>query len=228
MMQGGYVASLAAGDRMGPIRVQIRRPLSPGDELRLDEVDDRWDVYRADDLVLRGQPSPMHVDDPGPPDNEAIAAAMQRPLPFPLPFASCSGCGERDDALGFKIRPLSTSGQMVAEWTPQRRDAASDGNTPRAHVWTVIDCITSWCVFSDPPPSGSGQAVTGNIAMDFRSELSAGEPYYFQSWRVDDDDRRIVCGGSVHDADGQLVALADQELFRTDGWGMEIPEAPLV
>ena len=69
--------------------------------------------------------------------------------------------------------------------------------------------------------------MLGNIAMQFFDELQVGATYVCQSWRVEDNERRIVCGGAIHNLDGDLIALADQELVRTDGWGMEIPQAPL-
>lgn len=226
-MQGGYIASLAAGAEFGPMRVRIRRPLFVGEELTRVAAGDAIELHRDGDLVLRGEPTTMHVSDPGPVDTAAARDAAAQPLSFELPFETCAGCGERDDALGFAIRPLAGHRRMIAVWTPDVAEALPDGRTPRAHVWTVIDCLTSWCVFVDPPTTGGGGAVTGNIAMDFRSDLVSGETYVFQSWRERDDDRKIVCGGAVHDLDGNLVALADQDLIRTDGWGMDIPDRPL-
>ena len=68
--------------------------------------------------------------------------------------------------------------------------------------------------------------MTGNIAAEFRGDVLVGETYVFQSWRERDDDRSIICGGALYGPNG-LVAVADQELVRTEGWGMEIPTAPL-
>jgi hypothetical protein len=227
MMQGGYVAALAAGNAPGPTRVRIRRPLRAGDGLRRVVDGDSCEVFRDDELVMRAEPARLHIVDPGPVDRDAVEHAAGRELPFDLPFPTCIGCGERDDALGFRIRPLPGAGRLIAVWTPSPEEALPGGLTPREHVWTVIDCITSWAVFVDPPGDGGSGAVTGNIAMDFRSDLRAGDTYYFQSWRERDDARSVFCGGAVHDADGNLVALADQELIRTDGWGMQIPISPL-
>jgi hypothetical protein len=69
--------------------------------------------------------------------------------------------------------------------------------------------------------------VTGNIAAEFRGDVLVGETYVFQSWRERDGNRNIICGGALYGPDG-LVAVADQELIRTTGWGMEIPTAPLL
>lgn len=226
-MQGGYVAALAAGERDGPIRVRIRRPLKVGDVLERSIEGDTWELHRDGELVMTGQPTELHVSEPIPVDPTLARAATDRPPAFPLPFSTCIGCGERADGLGFRIRPVGDGRQMVGAWTPSPQEALPNGRAPREHVWTVIDCITSWAVFTDPPRSGTGGAVTGNIAVEFRSDLQAGQEYIFQSWRERDDERSIICGGAIHDTDGSLIVLCDQELIRTDGWGMEIPTEPL-
>ena len=188
---------------------------------------DDSEIRRAGEVVMVGSPTSMHVSDPGPIDLENATAAASAALPFELPFPTCVGCGESNSGLGFQIRPLPGTKRMVAVWTPALDEAQLDGHVPREHVWTVIDCLTSWCVFVDPPERGSGGAVTGNIAMEFVSDLVAGQTYVLQSWRERDDEQSIICGGAIHDHNGALVALADQELVRTDGWGMEIPTKPL-
>jgi hypothetical protein len=221
-MQGGYVASIAAGDRTGPIRVRIRRPLRAGDLLERTVDGDTWGVHRTGELVMVGAPTTMHVSDPGPLDLATALDAARQPLPFDPPFPACVGCGDRPDSLGLRIRPMPAARRMVAAWTP-----AGSGVVPRSDVWTVTDCITSWCVFVDPPTHGGGSAVTGNIAMQFLADLEAGRTYLYQSWRERDDGRSIICGGAIHDTAGNLVALADQELVRVEGNGMKIPDAPL-
>ncbi len=226
-MQGGYVAALAAGNRNGPIRVRIRRPLLAGDELMRTTTGDRWEIHRGDELVMVGVPDSMLVNDPGPPDHALAVVATEGELPFAPPFPDCVGCGGRPDGLGVRLRPLGDGRHMVSVWTPGT-ETDERGLVPRSNVWTMIDCLTSWSVFVDPPTNGEGGAVTGNIAMQFIEDLQPGVSYLCQSWRERDDERSIICGGTIHHADtGRLVALADQEMIRTPGWGMEVPVTPL-
>jgi hypothetical protein len=226
MMQGGYIAALAAGNDERAMRVRIRRPLHPGDTLERTTDGDELLLTRDGDLVLKGSPTDLHVTDPGAMDLEEVGKAATIPLPFDLPFPSCVGCGDGQNSLGASIRPLGDTGRMISFWTPATAETEPAGDTPRTHVWTVMDCITSWSVFSDPP-THIRSAVTGNIAMQFFSELRGGETYVLQSWRERDDERSVICGGAIHHQDGTLIALADQELVATDGWGMDIPIEPL-
>jgi hypothetical protein len=226
MMQGGYIAALAAGNDERAMRVRIRRPLHPGDVLSRSTEGDDLLLTRANELVLKGSPSDLHVTDPGIADVNDVRRAAQTPLPFDIPFPSCVGCGNGHNTLGASIRPLTGTGRMISLWTPAPEDADDSGDTPRAHVWTVTDCITSWSVFVDPPEHVRS-AVTGNIAMQFFAELRGGETYVLQSWRERDDERSVICGGAIHHLGGTLIALADQELIGTDGWGMDIPVTAL-
>jgi len=226
-MQGGYVAALAAGMREDAIRVRIRRPLLAGDILRRTITGDRWEIHRGEDLVMVGAPDALLVHDPGAPDRDQAAAASAADLPFDPPFPDCVGCGHRPDGLGVRLRPLGDGRRMVSLWTPSP-EPGGGGLVPRSAVWTMLDCLTSWCVFLDPPTSGHGGAVTGNIAAQFFEELEPGVTYLCQSWRERNDERSIICGGAIHHADtDRLVVLADQEMIRTEGWGMNVPTEPL-
>lgn len=225
-MQGGYIAGLAADGIDGPTRVRIRRPIHPGDILKRTQIPNGSEMYRENELVLIAQRSSMHIEPPVPTDISAAKAAMHSDLPFKSPYPNCIGCGHSDEGLGVRIRGLDDGKHVVAVWTPSAEWGTENGIVPRELVWTIFDCITSWAIFVDPPPSNDNGLVTGNIAAQFFEEVEVGTEYVFQAWRAHDTDRGIICGGALNTANG-LTALADQELIRTDGWGMVIPEKPL-
>lgn len=226
-MQGGYVAGLAAGDADGPVRVQIRKPMYPGEVLVRTVKQNDTMVHRNDELVMVATPGPLHVQARSPISRQAVDAAMKPALPFDPPYPNCIGCGHSPDGLGVRIRALGDQRHAVAIWSPTAEWGDTNGVVPRHLIWTAFDCVTSWAIFVDPPNSSDGGAVTGNIAAEFRGDVLVGETYVFQSWRERDGNRNIICGGALYGPDG-LVAVADQELIRTTGWGMEIPTAPLL
>ena len=226
LMQGGFLAGTAAGPSAKTMRVQIRRPVRPGDVLWLEERGDRREVTMGDTLVMAAFPDAVRVADPLPLERAAGLAAASAPLSFAKPFPGCAGCGDRPDGLGAELRPLGK--RIVGSWTPRRSASAdSRGVVDHTSVWTVTDCFTSWALFVDPPADPSGGFVTANIALHIRRPLRVGVTYLMQSWRDSDvppGDFRggsVIVGGSIEDEDG-IVAMADQELVRTEGFGMEL------
>lgn len=231
LMQGGYLASVAADDLAGPVRVEIRRPVRPGDELAVERHDSERAVTLAGQLVMRASVDMIKATLPTALDIEEVEVALARDLPWPKPFPGCAGCGDRPDGLGSQIRPLGT--RMVGGWTPSpdlaSTDTAADASpsVSAEAVWTVVDCFTSWALFAQPPDDVGDTYVTGNIALDIQQPLRVGQRYYLDSW-VDHDVApgifklgSVVVGGAIRDSDGRIVALADQELVRTKGFGMD-------
>jgi hypothetical protein len=225
LMQGGYLAGVAAGPGAGPTRVQIRRPAKPGDVLVRHELGDQRRVLHDDALAMLAFSDPIRVDDPALLDRVVGAKAAAACLPFAKPFPQCAGCGDRADGLGAQIRPLGQ--RMVGQWTPSDDLADDDGFVLHTNIWTVTDCFTSWALFADPPADPSGSYVTANIALEIRRPLRAGVTYLMQSWRHEDLPPgnfklgSVVVGGSIEDEDG-IVAMADQEMVRSDGPGMNL------
>ena len=119
-MQGGYIASLAAGSGREAVRVRIRRPLRPGDQLTREHHDGICRVFRDGELVLEGRQTDLHVNEAAvePLDRDQVLAASEQPPAFDLPFPTCAGCGEQDDSLGFSIRPYGDGRHTVGVWTP--------------------------------------------------------------------------------------------------------------
>jgi hypothetical protein len=235
LMQGGYLAGLAAGDEPGPTRVQIRKPIRPGDSIVRVVDGDKRTVTLGQSIAMVAFPDELRVTDPEPLDSTTVDQAMAAPLPWPKSFPDCAGCGDRADGLGASIKPFGK--RMIATWTPGADLAvggqhATDRLVGHESVWTVVDCFTSWALFVDPPADASGSFVTGNIALELRRPLLTGVDYVMQSWRERDVEPgelgqgrfklgSVIVGGSIEDADG-IVALADQELVRTSGFGMNL------
>lgn len=224
LMQGGYLAGVAAGPLHGPVRVQIRRPVRPGDTLAVSVADGRRTLTDAEgSAVMVAFADRLAVADPPPVPAAVVTGASKRPLPWAKPFPACAGCGDRPDGLGVDLRVAD--GRIVGTWTPEGAGPEVD---PRL-VWTVMDCLSSWSLFVDPPADASGAYVTGNIAIDIRRPLRPGTTYRLQAWR--DHDRApgdtpfrlgsVVLGGAISDDDG-LLAVADQEMVRTDQPGMTL------
>lgn len=225
LMQGGYLAGVAAGPEPGPTRVQIHQPVRPGDRLGLEVLDGRRVLRSADGAtVMVAFADRLEVEDPLPIAASVVAEATTRPLPWDKPFPRCAGCGDRADGLGVDLRVATdehSKGRIVGRWTPAEVD--------HRHVWTVVDCLTSWSLFVDPPADASGTYVTGNIALEIRRPLRAGVPYRLQAWRDRDlmpPETRfrlgsVIVGGAISDDEG-LVAIADQEMVRTDQPGMTL------
>lgn len=221
-MQGGYLAGVATTGYSVPARVQIRKPIIPGDRLdrSVDGDDTLWHrdgalvmkVFTSD--VLAGTAAPVTIAD--------VEQVMSRPRPFTKPYPTCAGCGDRADGLGVDLRPLDE--RIVGTWTPTE---TVNGLVPREHTWTVLDCLTSWAVFADPPQDTSGCFVTGNIAAEFLRPVVAGTTYRMQSWRVRDLEPglfklgSVLVAGTIEDDDGPVV-VCDQEMVRTLDQGMPL------
>ncbi len=231
LMQGGYLASVAADDLTGPVRVEIRRPVRPGDQLTVERQGTERTVSLADQLVMRAEVDDIRATVPAALDLDDVEVAVAAELPWPKPFPGCAGCGDRPDGLGSQIRPLGT--RMVGDWTPGIDLADPEsvaGPVPSVSadaIWTVVDCFTSWALFAQPPDNVGDTYVTGNIALDIQEPLHVGHRYFLDSW-VDHEVApgtfklgSVVVGGAIRDAAGRVVALADQELVRTEGFGMD-------
>lgn len=223
-MQGGYLAGAATAGLTGPSRVQIRKPIIPGDVLirSVDGDDTLW--HRDGALVMKVFASDVLAHAAAPVSAAEINEVMSRPLPFAKPYPTCAGCGDRADGLGVDLRPLGN--RMLGTWTPTE---TIDGQVPAEHTWTVLDCLTSWATFADPPADTTGSFVTGNIAAEFLRPVVAGTTYRMQSWRIRDLEPgvfklgSVLVGGTIEDDDGPVV-ICDQEMVRTLDQGMPLRE----
>ena len=221
-MQGGYLAGVATTGYSVPARVQLRKPIIPGDTLMrsVDGDDTLW--HRNDTLVMKVFASEVLAEPAARVTQSDVDDVMSRPRPFAKPYPTCAGCGDRTDGLGVDLRPLAK--RVIGTWTPTE---AIDGAVPREHTWTVLDCLTSWAVFADPPADASGSFVTGNIAAQFVRPVLPGVTYRMQSWRIRDLESdvfklgSVLVAGTIEDDDGPVVRC-DQEMVRTLDQGMPL------
>jgi len=221
LTQGGYVAGLAAEGMEGRVRVWLRRPTAPGDRLRREVDGDEARLIRSgDELVAAARPSKLLVDRRPGPSSAAVDDALSRPLPHPIPFDTCLGCGTAAHSLGLIIRPVPDTNWTIGSWTPRADLGGDAGIVWSTWVWTVLDCVTSWAIFNHRPDDMSSRAVTGTIAYEALRPLRVGERVHFWSWLDHEDDRRLVLGGGLAVGD-EIVGWADQELIRTSQ-GMDL------
>jgi hypothetical protein len=213
---GGYTCGSVARFVDAPAaEVTLRLPPPIGRELQIARGDDGSVSLRDGDTVIaEGRPTQLSAEAPPAVEVQEAARAVDD-SPFldeaAHPFPTCFVCGplrREGDGLRIFAGPVAQRDVCAAPWTPARDLADGDGNLPSELVWAALDCPTSVPVANDPDQPDYRPIVLARLAARILAPVRAGEAHTIVSWPVEIDGRKRHAGAALHNAGGELVAVA--------------------
>lgn len=215
---GGYVAGLLGHPHSGAVEVTLRRPVSIGDTLSVDDADESVQLSRDGEVVASASPVVLDLEPPERVSPEEAGEASERYLGLHHHFfPTCFCCGPaRSEEDGLRIFPgLTASGTAVAAaWTPVGGWMVGGDAVPAPVVWAALDCPAIWAHITVAPPSGE-KAVTGRVAVEILRPVSVGSPCVVVGWPLSRTERLIVVGSALLSSDGDILAICRQTMVVT-------------
>lgn len=204
---GGVACGRLAAYLPAPVaQVTLRRPPPLDTDLRVDVGADAVRLWDGEHLVAEAVAGEVDVEPPPAVDLATAAAAAEHYAGLSAhPFPGCVVCGtDRPPPDGLGLRPGPVGPDAVAAvWTPADAD--------RALVWAALDCPGGWA--EDLP---GRPMVLGRMTLRLDAEPELGQPHVVQGWIARRDGRKTHTGTSLRDAEGRLLALAQQTWIAVD------------
>jgi hypothetical protein len=212
---GGYTCGrLARFVDAEAAEVTLRLPPPIGRALSVEPGGDGVVLRDGDAVVAEARTTELAAEAPPSVDAaEAEGAAADSPFLAAdvHPFPTCFVCGPRrtpGDGLCIYAGPVAERDVFAAPWTPDPSLAGNDGLLPTEIVWAALDCPTSAPVANDWSAEGALPIVLARLAVRVLQPVLAGEPHTIISWPVEFDGRKRHAGAALHDAEGDLLAVA--------------------
>ena len=200
---GGVACGLLAEHVDAPVvQVTLRRPPPLDSDLRVVN----GSAYDGDVLVASAAAGSVEVTVRPPVGADVAAAAAERYAGLEThPFPGCFVCGtDRPPPDGLGLRPGPVGEHVVAAvWTPESAE--------RFLVWAALDCPGGW---ADDVPGRP--MVLGRMALEHRRPVVVGEPHVVLGWVERRDGRKTFSGTALYDADGEVLAVAQQTWIAVD------------
>lgn len=198
---GGVTCGLLA-EHVGTdvVEVTLRRPPPLDVDLRIED----GRLYDGEHVVASAVPGSVDLEAVAPVSLEQATAAMSSYAGLhDHPFPGCFVCGTaRDDGLGLKPGPVA-QGVVATTWTPTAPD--------RFLVWAALDCPGAWAEDLTGRP-----IVLGRMALRSLAAPVVGHPHVVMGWVVGREGRKTFSGTALYDANGALLALAQQTWIAVD------------
>ncbi len=216
---GGYTAGLLARMLDGPVEVTLRAPAPLDRPLTVDATGEGARLLDGADLVAEAHRTTIELDVPAPVSfAEATAVGARSPYRDEAihPFPRCFACGPaRAPGDGLRLFPGRVDGTdtFAVGWVPTEVDDLT--------VWAALDCPSGVLIYLDaehPPPH-----VLGRIAVRIARRPSVGAEHVITSWLRHRDGRKVMTASVLHDAAGELCALARCTWIGLDLHGGGVP-----
>jgi hypothetical protein len=204
---GGITCGRLAAYLAAPVaQVTLRRPTPLDTDLRVDVGDGEVRLWDGEHLVAEAVAGQVDVEPAPAVDVETAAASAEHYAGLSAhPFPGCVVCGTHrppPDGLGLRPGPVGEDA-VAAVWTPT--------DTDRSLVWAALDCPGGWA--EDLP---GRPMVLGRMTLRLDAEPAVGQPHVVQGWVARRDGRKTHTGTSLRDAEGRLLALAQQTWIAVD------------
>jgi len=208
---GGYSCGLVARHIQGPAAVRLRIPPPLEVDMELRREGDGLAVYLGDELVASARPATVDITVPESPGFAAAELASQRYRGFESHFyPGCFVCGpERQHGDGLRIfaGPLETDGgaqaMVAASWVPDASLADDNGIIAPEFIWAALDCPGA---YSFPEPE-KGAILLGELAVDIRETVGAGEKCVLIGWEINRSGRKHFTGTALFGETGRCCAV---------------------
>ena len=193
----GLLAETVAGST---VTVTLRRPPPLDVVLRVDA----GNLYDGDRLVATAVAGSVRLAPHAPvPVEAARAAAASFGGLAAHPFPGCFVCGTaRADGLGLRPGPVAP-GVVAAVWRPESGEPFL--------LWAALDCPGGWA--SDAP---GRPLVLGRMTLQRIADPVPGADHVAVGWTVATEGRKTFSGTALYDAQGKVLAVAEQTWFAVD------------
>lgn len=180
-------------------------------------------LYAGEELVANARPTKLDITVPESPSFAAAELSSQRYRGFQSHFyPGCFVCGpEREYGDGLRIfaGPLDTEGEtrsmVAATWVPDNSLTDDSGFVAPEFIWASLDCPGA---YSFPEPE-KGAILLGELAVDIRKTVSAGEKCVLIGWEISQSGRKHFTGTALFGESGGCCAVGYATWF-------EVPTQP--
>lgn len=208
---GGYCCGVVAGFIEGAASVRLRIPPPLDVPMEIHRQDDRVAMMHNGELVAIGHPASFDIEVPTPPDHATAEQASARYRGFQSHFyPGCFVCGpERQHGDGLRVfaGPLPNGhgpdGMVASTWSPDASLADTSGKVLPRYLWAVLDCPGA---YSFPEPN-TGAILLGELSVDIRGTVAAGEKCVVTGWEIQHDGRKHYTGTALFDESGACCAV---------------------
>jgi hypothetical protein len=210
---GSYVGGLAAGYLESPCAcVSMQAPTPMGRPISVDSEPGRVRFFVADTLLIEATPATLDLDIPAPID---LAAAKRASLRHAreMPYPDCFGCGSNrsdDDGLHLRSGPVVGQNLVAIDWRPRPLAVGAEegAKVPSLMTWAALECPLARALDLPGMKTADELIVLGRMTARIDALPRVGREHFFMAWPLERVGRRLELAGSLHDADGALLAAA--------------------
>lgn len=214
---GGYTAgALAEASGLeGPVTVRLLKPPPLDISLHVGRGHDGVELGIGMEVVAVARPEGPESWTSFDPVDVATARAAEEEYAGHRshPFPTCFSCGpDRAPGDGLRIFPGPVGeGTVAATWTPDPSLADDTGTVGVPVTWAALDCVSAWSSDLEHRP-----LVLGQMCARVESPPQAGSTYVLVGRLRQVDGRKTLTASAMFDADGRLLAQAEQVWIAVD------------
>lgn len=218
---GGYSCGLLAQFIEGPARVRLRIPPPLDQPMNVQHKGAEVLLLCNGELVATGSPAKLVFDVPAPPDFESARRASSRYRGHESHYyPACFVCGparEKGDGLrifagpvhsgpvqaGMGLPGMGLPGMVAATWIPDESLLDESARVSSEFLWAALDCPGAYA-FPEPQ---DGAILLGELAVDIRDTVMAGENCVLLGWQTAHLGRKHFTTTALYGEDGRCCAI---------------------
>ncbi|MDP6563366.1 MAG: hypothetical protein QF578_00925 [Alphaproteobacteria bacterium] len=209
---GSYISGrMAAYLDSDTVTVTLRAPTPMGRPVGVDtDTPGEVRMYDGDTLLNEAVPGSLDIEIPEVIGLEEAKGASLRHV-IEMPFPDCFGCGSartEDTGLHLRSGPVAGRNLVAVDWLPRAKavGAGMGEPVPKAMIWAALECPMARALDLPDMKTPEQIVLLGRMTARVVAQPIVGQPCFFMGWPVERVDRRMEIAGSLHDADGGLLA----------------------
>ncbi len=210
---GSYIGGRAAAYLESPCAsVSMQAPTPMGRPITVEARPEQVRLLDGDTLLIEAVPATLDLDIPAAVD---LAGAKQASLRHvtEMPYPDCFGCGSnRSDDSGLHLRsgPVEGRNLVAIDWRPRPLavGAAEGEPVPEVMTWAALECPLARALELPGMKTEDELIVLGRMTARIDALPRVGQEHFFMAWPLQRAGRRLEIAGSLHDAEGALLAAA--------------------
>lgn len=185
----------------------LKRPAPLDVDLRAEAEGDEAALLLGEEVIAVAERTHLTIAVPPAPSLAEAEGAKARFDKAAHIYPGCFVCGPgRAAGDGWRIFPGPVAaGRVAASWTPAAEFAGADGAVRPEFVWAALDCPGYFAV-----QAAAGLALLGRMGVVIHAAVPSGQRLIVQGWEIGSEGRKHRAGTALHDADGRLLAAAEQ------------------